>query len=677
MPGPGDETQGEELKLPFDVPTILAAIRRRVLLLAILFVVAAVAGGAGGALLGRRTYQAETVLRYTPVGDKMASAGTALQTEQNQVKITQNLARVRMLLSIEASLDAIGAAMQVGTANNSSLMFIRATWNDGAMAASMANTLRDVYLDAWLAAQAVNLRLMYDHAASELKNFDAQADKLNERISSLEDKAKTEQEEAAKEGKGNATFKLQSLQQAIASDQSRRANMAELARRESEISRARSLRAQDLISPAEFERTVASYKSQAAVTVDTGQIKAWKSQIDTLSQQMASQSPEGSSTLSLLQATLLRSYDLDMQRVTSQQKVADIGGALDLLTEVKAHNAMMEKPSGALSPLLDPGKGPRREGEPVLQDRMSLQHTLTRVLTAYGSEGGVFEVIAEAEEPVYPTKSTRKLLAIAIFLGVLGMGVLGVTLFEALHPGMRSAAEVRAKLDLPVLGVLPWVRREGLVLPWKPGGHLVESARLLAERLRAKAPKAGARIVITSAGRGDGRTLVTSHLAAALGQRGERVLLVDAEVREPRNATGLEYLSPVGQDSVRGLGDLIQGDRAVMNDIVLKTVLTGVALLPRGRSTTAPEPLGGSVMRDVLDEASARASIVLVTTAPALPTVDAELVARNCDGVILAVRAGKTRASAMRRAVKHLELAKAPILGVVLVGVRRAFLDLD
>jgi Mrp family chromosome partitioning ATPase/uncharacterized protein involved in exopolysaccharide biosynthesis len=675
VPGSGDETQGEELKLPFDLGTILVAIRRRVVLLGIVFVVAAVAGSLGGVLLGQRTYQAETVLRYTPVGDRLASAGTALQTEQNQVKITQNLARVRMLLSIEASLEQIGAALQVSTANNSSLMLIKATWNDGAMAAAMANTLRDVYLDAWLAAQAVNLRLLYDHAASELKNFDAQAEKLNQRIADLENKARAEQEEAAKDGKGNASFKLQSLQQAIASDQSRRANMAELARRESEIARARSLRSQDLISPAEFERTMASYKSQAAVTVDTGQIKAWKSQIDQLSQQLASQSPEGSSTLSLLQATLLRSYDLDMQRVTSQQKVADIGEALDLLTEVKARNAVLERPSGALSPLLDSGTGGTGDGEPV-QDRMSLQHTLTRVLTAYGSEGGVFEVIAEAEEPVFPTKSTRKLLAIAIFLGLLGLGVVVLSMFEALHPTMRSAAEVRAKLDLPVLGVLPWVRREGLVLPWKPGGHLVESARLLAERLRAKSPKAGARLVITSAGRGDGRTLVTSHLAAALGQRGERVLLV-AEIRDPRNPTGLEYLSPVGQDAVRGLGDLVQGERVAMSDIVLKTVLTGVALLPRGRSMTAPEPLGGSLMHDVLEEASARASIVLVTAAPALPTVDAELVARHCDGVILAVRAGTTRASEVRRAVKRLELAKTPVLGVVLVGVRRAFLDLD
>lgn len=674
MQGSTDEAQGEELKLPFDVKTVLAAIRRRVGVFGILFVVALAAGIGGGILLGKRTYQAETLLRYTPVGDKLASAGTALQTEQNQVKISQNLARLRMLLSVEASLEQIGAAIQVTTANNSNLMLIRATWDDGRMAAAMANTLRDVYLDAWLSAQAVNLRLMYDHAASELRNQDAQAEKLGAVIKDLENKAEAEQEEAAQSGKGNASFKLQRLQSTIAEDQTRRANLAELARRESEIARARSLRAQDLISPAEFERTLASYKSQAAVTVDTGQIKAWKAQMDQLSQQLASQSSEGSSTLSLLQATLLRSFDMDMLRVTSQQKVADIGGALDLLTEVKARNSLLEKPSGALSPLLDSRKAPG--AEPV-QDRMSLQHTLTRVLTAYGSEGGVFEVIAEAEEPVYPVKSTRRLLAIAIFLGLLGMGVLGVSIFEALHPTMRSAAEVRAKLDLPVLGILPWVPRDGLVLPWKPGGHLVESARLLAERTRARVPKAGARIAITSAGRGDGRTLVASHLAAALGQRGERVLLVDAEVREPRNSTGLEFLSPVGQDAVRGLGDLVAGERVAMSDLVLKTVLSGVALLPRGRTCAAPEPLGSSMMRDVLAEASARASIVLVTAAPALPTVDAELVARHCDGVILTARAGKTRAATLRRAIAHLEQVKTPILGVVLVGVRRAFLDLD
>jgi Mrp family chromosome partitioning ATPase/uncharacterized protein involved in exopolysaccharide biosynthesis len=672
--GYGD-AQGEELKLPFDIRTVLVAIRQRIVFFGVLFVISVAAGAAAGLFLGKRTYQAETLLRYTPVGDRLASAGTALQTEQNQVKISQNLARVRMLLSVKTSLEKLGSAISVTTANNSNLMTIRATWNDGSMAAAIANTLRDVYLDAWLSAQAVNLRLMYDHASSELKNLDAQAEKLGMVIKDLEGKAQAEQQEAAKEGKGNASFKLQRLQSAIAEDQSRRSNMAELARRESEISRARSLRAQDLISPAEFERTVASYKSQAAVTVDTGQIKNWKAQMDQLSQQLASQSPEGSSTLSLLQSTLLRSFDIDMQRVTVQQKVGDIGVALDQLIEVKARNDVPEKPSSTLvSSLMAGGNGP---GNEPAQDRMSLQHTLTRVLTAYGSEGGVFEVIAQADEPVYPAKSSRKMLAIAVFLGLLLMGVLGVSAVEALHPGMRSAAEVRAKLDMPVLGIMPFVSREALGLPWQPGSLLVESARLMAERIRAIAPQAGARLAVTSAGFGDGRSLVSSHLAAALGQRGERVILVDAEIREPRNSSGLEFLSPVGQDAVRGLGDLVQGDRIPLQEVLLKTVLPNVSLLPRGRASATPEPLGSTTMHNVMTQASSHASIVLVTTAPALPTVDAGLVTRHCDGVIVAIRAGRTKAATVRRAIKHLELSQVPVLGMVLVGVREAFLDID
>ena len=353
MPVSQDDLQGEELKLPFEPKTILVAIRRRALLLAFIGAVALVAGGVGGMLLGTRTYVSETVMRYTPVGDRMASAGTALQTEQNQVKISQNLARLRMLLSIEASLEQIGAAIGVTTAPNSNLMVIRATWKTGEMAAAMANTLRDIYLDAWLSAQAVNMRLLYDRAESDLKNLDAQAEKMGQVIRDLEQKAQDEQETAAKSGKGNASFKLSTLQSAIAQDQSRRANMAELARRESEMARARTLRAQDLISPAEFERTMASYKSQAAVTVDTGQIRQWKAQIEDLNQQLAAQSAEGNSTLSLLQATLMRSFDIDMQRVTAQQKVADIGAALDMLVEVKARTAVMEKPSGALTPPTD------------------------------------------------------------------------------------------------------------------------------------------------------------------------------------------------------------------------------------------------------------------------------------------------------------------------------------
>jgi polysaccharide biosynthesis transport protein len=199
----------------------------------------------------------------------------------------------------------------------------------------------------------------------------------------------------------------------------------------------------------------------------------------------------------------------------------------------------------------------------------------------------------------------------------------------------------------------------------------------MADHLRTKVPTPGTRLLVTSPKFGDERHAVVAHLAAAMGQRGERVVIIDAEVREPRAARGLEFLSPVAEEVGKGIGDLLAGDRIPLGELVVKTTLPGVVLLPRGKAIGAPEALGGPRMREVLQEATQHASLVLVAGAPVMPVVDTELLARTCDGVILAARSGRTKATDLKRAAKRLESCGAPLLGVVLVDVPRAFLDID
>jgi len=667
-----EDGASEDLKLPFHLPTLWASIRRRLPWLLLWMVFSAAAGTAGGYFLGKRTYQAETVLRYTPVGDRLSTAGTALQTEQNQVKIVQNLARVRMLLSIPASLEKIGASVQVQTAANSNLMVIRATWSDGPMAAAIANTLRDVYLDEWLAKQAVSLRLLYEHAAAELKTLESQAAKLDEVVQDLRKQIQDEQEAAEKQGVGgNATFRFQRLQAAIQEDQARRANMAELARRQAEIQRARQLREQDLISQAEYERAMASFRSQAAVTVDTSQIRAWRSQLDQMAQQMAEQGTTASPTETLLQGTLARSLELDLRRIPLAQKVQDIGQALDLLLEVKARNQSMERPSGALSPLAQEGSA-----DGLFPTRASLQQVLTRVLTAYGSEGGVFEVISEAEEPVYPVKSTRKTLALAIFAGLFGLGLLLLLGLEVLQPRVRSAAELAQRTDLPVIAALPHCR-SGLALPWNPPDPTREATRRLAQSLKTRLQPSDRILLLATPEADDVLDLAAALLAEALGQRNERVVVIDARVRPPRPTRGLEVLCPVREEEERGLGDLLVGSDKDLGELVRALAFPRALLLPRGARVANPEVLAGPVLQGVLDQVRSQATIALLLAPPVLSAVDSELLARSCDQALLVARSERTRARDLQRAARRLADAGRPPMGVILAAVRKPFLDLE
>jgi Mrp family chromosome partitioning ATPase len=657
----------DELRLPFDIPTILAALRRKPWRYVIILAIAAAAGVAGGVLLGERTFETETVLRFTPVGDHATAAHVALQTEVNQVKITQNLAKARARLALTATLDELGSAVQIRTGKDSSLMIIRALWSDGPTASAIANTVRDIYLEEWVGSQVVKVRRLYDQAAAELKTLDSQAQKLTETLEDLQQRAEVETQEASKQP-GNVGFKFQRLQSVIQEDQTRRANMAELARLGMEMERSKRLRQQDLISPAEHERTMAAFKSQQAVTVDTGRIRAWKNELDVLAQQLAQGGGTSSPTLSLLHATLLRSFEMDLQRVAAREKTSDLSNALDMLTEARARSAIIEGPG------VGAGAGTGLGETPSTQ---SLQQTLTRVLSTYGADGGIFEIVAEAENPIFPSKSTRRLLALVFFLGIGAVGFSLIAAYEVFNPALRSVPEIRARLGLPTLGFLPQVEHEELVLPLKPGSEYIEATRLLAQRIRSIAPKKGLRLCITSAGIGDGRSIVTSHLAAALGLRGEKVLLIDAEVREPRSPKGLEFLSPLSGDNLPGLTDLLIREGTPLAKLTVKTSLAWVQLLPRGRAIKGPEPLGATTMGNALDDASTSNDIVLIKAAPALPYVDASVIARWCDGIILVARAGRTSASQMGRAVRRLETSGTPVLGVILVGVPLQFQNLD
>jgi len=661
------------MRLPFHLGTVLAGLWQRRLQFLLAMVIAAAAGAAGGYFLGRPTYEARTVLRYVPAGGKAkVEPAVVLRTELNQVEIPQNLAKVRFRLSVPATIESLGAAVSVQVEELSALMMIQARWESGPMAAAIANTLRDVYLENWLRAQVSELDRHYAQAKAELKTLDSQAEKLGQVVEDLRSQIAREQEEANQKSSRGAEVaaRYSRLREAIAEDQARRANMAEMALREQELERARRLKERDLIAPAEYEKVLAAYQKQRAITYDSAKVRQWREELEKLSDMAGSGPSGGTPTEMLLHATLLKSFDLDLKRVALAEKVADLRDARDRIVEALDRSGGYETPLAA-------GQTQGRAGSPDARGPYSpsVAETLSRVLGAHDIAGGSWEIVAEAEAPVAPVKSTRKVFAIAIAfaLGLLGSGILVAR--EVLNPTLRSAVEVPLRLDLPAVGILPHVRPADLKIPGEPDSAMVEASRILAERVRVVVPPVGACVLLTSPSRGDGRTIASVFLAGAFGRREEQVLLVDAEVREPRPKVGLDFLCPGEAGPLPGLGDLLGSDEGDIGPMIRRTILLNVSLLPRGRPIRDPEPLGGHWMRDILAFASRHYNLVIVPAPPVLPNVDAGLLANWAHAVFLVVRAGRTRVTRIRQAVRRLETYRVHVHGVILNDVRRPFLN--
>ena len=145
-----------------------------------------------------------------------------------------------------------------------------------------------------------------------------------------------------------------------------------------------------------------------------------------------------------------------------------------------------------------------------------------------------------------------------------------------------------------------------------------------------------------------------------MAQGGQRVLLVDTDLRRPRMHKAL------GVSRATGLTNLIMHEVSV-DDVVKTTDIPNLYVMPCGPTPPNPaELLLTKRFREVLADLQARFDFILLDSPPLLAVTDAVILARLSDGVVLIAQAGKTAADDARQAASQLRDVDAPILGVIL-----------
>jgi capsular exopolysaccharide synthesis family protein len=203
-----------------------------------------------------------------------------------------------------------------------------------------------------------------------------------------------------------------------------------------------------------------------------------------------------------------------------------------------------------------------------------------------------------------------------------------------------------------------------------PRSPAAEAFRTLRTSLHYMVDKDSCKVVlVTSVNPGDGKTIVTTNLAASLAQAGEKALVIDADIRKPRCHRAFSLRNRVGLTNV-----LV--DSLDLSSAVQESPVQGLSVLTSGPIPPNPaELLESRAMADVLSQARDRFDHVLVDCPPAGPLADATILASKVDGIILVVTAGETRVDHAREVKESLERAKGKILGVVLNKVRYSLRD--
>jgi succinoglycan biosynthesis transport protein ExoP len=294
-----------------------------------------------------------------------------------------------------------------------------------------------------------------------------------------------------------------------------------------------------------------------------------------------------------------------------------------------------------------------------------------RVLTSL--QTGNAEIVQLAEPPTSPSapKPVRNTIFGAVVGLVLGFGL--ALVLEQLDRRLKRPEDLSETLGIPLLGVVP--KRKSLSRERKAGLALTpaeaEAFRMLRANLRYFNVSRDIRsVLITSAAPGDGKSTVSLNLAAAAANSGDRVLLIEADLRNPTlsQTLGLEGFQG-------GLTSVLTGPRYSLADAAVTASAQGWAASSRGATFDAipagaipPNPtemLESPRMRELLTSAQNEYDLVVIDTAPVSIVSDAVPLLTQVSGVVVVSALGSKTGDAVRRLGERLQHLRAPVLGVV------------
>ena len=296
---------------------------------------------------------------------------------------------------------------------------------------------------------------------------------------------------------------------------------------------------------------------------------------------------------------------------------------------------------------------------------------------AEAAQRGTIEVVNWAQEPDAPISPRKKLnLAVGGFLGImLGFGAIAIR--EGLISTIRTREEAELHLPaVPFLGSIPEIKHSAkkwqfaeireLLLPHV--GRMTPAFQAFTRldgNLRFALPDSSLHaLAVTSSTPNEGKSTISANLALAFAHSGKRVVLIDTDFRRPV----LGEVFELGKN-LPGLSDVVSGQRSL--DSVIRTLtyenFGDLAFIPAGSNLPNPyEILTSERLVQIVGQLKEQFDLVLLDTPPVTIGPDARILAKMVDGVIVVIRAGRTRRESVRDVLRSLTQSQAHILGTVL-----------
>ena len=269
--------------------------------------------------------------------------------------------------------------------------------------------------------------------------------------------------------------------------------------------------------------------------------------------------------------------------------------------------------------------------------------------------------------PISPRTMSNTILATVV--GALLVAGLAFVI-EYLDDTIKDPLSMEQELDLSTLGFVPTFTykdiKETLIMVTQPRSPIAEAYRQVRTNIQyVGVSRDLKKLLITSPNSGEGKTVTSANLAIALAQAGNRVILVDADMRRPH----LHRL--FGYTNICGLTNLLLGANEETSCLQI-TMVPNLRLLTSGPMPPNPaELLGSARMAEVATWLTEQADFVIFDSPPVLAVTDSVLLSQMVDATLLVVKGGKTAFQALAVASRRIADVNGHIAGVLLNQMSR------
>lgn len=303
---------------------------------------------------------------------------------------------------------------------------------------------------------------------------------------------------------------------------------------------------------------------------------------------------------------------------------------------------------------------------------VSILNEITKQLTKQANKlsGSTVKMsFMEIQAPVKPSAPSSPNVAANMAIGVVAgliIAMLGAVVREMADKAINDSSDVQSIIHEPILASVPRTHTISNGVPAviaKPRGRAAEEVRRLTTNIAFVTPKELNQpnvIIVTSSNPREGKTTVSTNMAASFAERGKSVLLIDADVRHPSVADALKMNSGVG------LVSLLAGDVSAKEAIQPYWKPYLHVLPAEEQKMQSGIILGSDMMRQLIDQAAERYDYVIIDTAPMTVSNDAAVFAENGGVLVLVVGQTVAQKKSLREVVKEFKMSNTTVRGVVM-----------